>query len=137
MTQIRRVREVADYQRNADDFYIEPAWCTERLLAACLFAGPIWDPCCGTGTIPKMIAARGMPDNAAGGSDLVYRGYGEGGRDFLTDPGPYYNLIFNPPFALAERFIQHALDVASCRVAVLVRIAFLVSQGRRARPDDY
>lgn len=126
-------RKTPVYARAAEDFYRDPDWCTERLLESVAFVGPVFDPCCGTGTIPRVLEKHGLP---AGGADLVYRGYGEGGRDFLADAGPHYNLIFNPPFARAEEFILHALDVACFRIAVLVRIAFLASQRRRSRLFD-
>lgn len=128
-----RERVVTDHARVASDWYVEPGWCTELLLQAVDFVGPIWDPCCGCGTIPKTIQRCGNITNGYGGSDLVYRGYGEGGRDFLADPGPWFNLIFNPPYNIAEQFILHALDVASCKVAALVNLKFLASQGRRER----
>lgn len=126
-----RERVIIDHDRVASDWYVDPPFCTELLLKAVDFVGPIWDPCCGSGTIPKAIAEHGS--NACGGSDLIYRGFGRGGVDFLTDHNIRYNLIFNPPYLIAEKFILHALSVASCKVAALVNLKFLASQGRRER----
>jgi glycosidase len=63
------------------------------------------------------------------GSDLVDRGFGEGGVDFLADRTPRHSIVTNPPFVLAERFIHHALEVAE-RVAVIVPLAFSAGQRR-------
>lgn len=125
-----RTRTVTDHARAVADWYVDPPFCTELLFDAVEFQGPIWDPCCGSGTIPHVAVKRGL---LVGGSDLVFRGYGEGGRDFFADSGPYRNLIFNPPYDQAERFILHALEIASGKVAALVNLKFLASQGRRER----
>lgn len=128
-----RERVVIDHERHATDWYVDPSWCTDLLLDRIPFSGPTHDPCCGSGTIPKAIAARHNIVQDYSGSDLVYRGYGEGGRDFLSDPGPYTNLIFNPPYKIAEQFILHAVGIAKGKVAALVNLKFLASQGRRQR----
>lgn len=130
---VARERIVTDHERHDTDWYVDPAFCTELLIAAEPFFGRIWDPCCGGGTIPTVVAEVWPSAIGNGGSDLVYRGYGEGGRDFFTDQGPYENLIFNPPYKIAEQFIVHALNVTSRKVAALVNLKFLSSQGRRDR----
>jgi hypothetical protein len=68
-------------------------------------------------------------------SDVFDYGYGSK-VDFLS--GPYQSksfdwVITNPPFRLAEAFIQTALDVARVGVAVLVRTVFVESIGRYER----
>jgi hypothetical protein len=42
------------------------------------------------------------------GADLVSRGYGEVGIDFLTDYRPRTTVVFNTPYKDNERFIAHA-----------------------------
>jgi hypothetical protein len=39
-------------------------------------------------------------------------------------------LITNPPFRLAQEFIEHGLDISRHGVAVIVRSAFLEGKGR-------
>jgi hypothetical protein len=41
------------WRKEADGFYVEPEWCSERLFAAEQFAGSVWDPACGTGRVPE------------------------------------------------------------------------------------
>ncbi|WP_245437572.1 methyltransferase [Neorhizobium tomejilense] len=54
-------------------------------------------------------------------------------RDFLTFPYEARShdwVITNPPFRLAEEFVQRALVVAKQGVAILARTVFLESVGR-------
>lgn len=63
--------------------------------------------------------------------------YGEGFEtaDYLfgPDPEPVDWTITNPPFRLAEQFIERALATSDEGVAVIVRSAFLESVGRYER----
>lgn len=128
-----RTRVVTDHERHANDWYVDPAWCTKLLLNAVQFDRKIWDPCCGGGTIPKEARRLGYD---AHGSDLVARGYGESHCDFFRSRGPFDNLVFNPPYKLAEEFIAYANHIATGKVAALVNLKFLASQGRRKRLFD-
>ena len=82
--------------------------------------------------IPRQVLKHGATRFVTG-SDLVDRGYGEGGRDFFLDPGPYVNIISNPPYDVCEQFILHALEITEGKVAAIVNLKFLASQGRRER----
>jgi hypothetical protein len=65
-------------------------------------------------------------------SDAYPYGYGEV-RDFLTYPFEALShdwVITNPPFRLAEEFVDRALVVARRGVAILARTVFLESVGR-------
>jgi hypothetical protein len=115
------------YERNSQDFYVEPRWAVLALIKSVLFDGAIHDPACGTGTIPNTFDEAGYN---VSGSDKVYRGYGTPRINFLEDNNEYANIVTNPPYELSERFIQHAFKVSQRRVAVLARIAFLSSQRR-------
>jgi hypothetical protein len=119
------------YEKAEGNWYQEGPKAIEALLDAEPFEGTVWDPCCGEGNIPKACASRGMTTYA---TDLVDRGYG-GQLDFLkvdAETGPLTdNAIFNPPFDLIEPFIHQALRLASRKVAVIGRIAFLEGSKRR------
>jgi hypothetical protein len=65
-------------------------------------------------------------------SDAYRYGYGQV-RDFLTYPFEALShdwVITNPPFRLAEEFVDRALIVARRGVAILARTVFLESVGR-------
>jgi hypothetical protein len=49
----KRPRRSHIFDRDDDDFYVEPAWCSERLFAVEPFAGLIWDPAAGSDAIPR------------------------------------------------------------------------------------
>jgi hypothetical protein len=118
------------YSRSPNDFYTEPKWAVEALFNAVRFVGPIHDGACGGGNIPTVARDMGIGGT---GADVVDRGFGEVGVDFLKDDRSWSNIVTNPPFQLCEQFIRHALQVAEHKVAVLVRLAFLEGQDRRER----
>lgn len=117
------------FERVDNDWYVEPSWCVDLLIHAEPFAGGIWDPACGLGTIPKAFSGHGFPTS---GSDIVARGYGEI-IDFMGSPwlgGNTTNIVCNPPFSIATKFIDVALHCAVSKVAMLLPISFLASQAR-------
>ncbi len=122
------------YQRNDNDFYIEPRWCIEALIKAIKFEGQIHDPACGTGKIPLTFTAHGFTCTA---HDLIDRGFGVSGIDYLKDTNIYDNIVTNPPYNKSELFIKRALYNVTGRVAILARIAFLASQKRYELFTDY
>lgn len=78
------------------------------------------------------------------GSDIFDYGAGFPQSDYLFGPLPDKVdwTIFNPPFRLAEEFIQRALVTSTWGVAAIVRAAFLEGVGRYGRlyretPPDY
>lgn len=98
--------------RVADDFYPSTPECVTSFLAVereHLQGMKILEPCCGDGAISKILEADGLDVTSV---DLVYRGYGTGGIDFLWTMETDCNaIITNPPFNLSEKFIRHALEV--------------------------
>lgn len=116
------------YKRNDHDWYVEPPWAVHDFLAAESFQGAIWDPACGRGTIP--IVARRFGHHAIG-TDLVDRGSRGGVLDFFTaTSSPANNIVCNPPFRDAERWIRHALRLTTGKVAIFCRLALLETPGR-------
>jgi hypothetical protein len=112
-----------------DDFYASPPEAVEALLRVVRFGGPIWEPACGDGAICKVLAANGY---AVVATDLVDRGYGTHGRDFLFETrSEVPNIVTNPPFKLAEQFAEKALELTTGKVAFLMRLVWLEGQRRR------
>jgi hypothetical protein len=114
------------WEREADDHYVEPHWCSERLFAEEQFSGPIWDPCCGFGRIPDAAIKAGF---LAVGTDIKDRGYSDFGGvcDFLkTDDGRNVSdIVCNPPFNIASQFALHALALGAQKVAMVFPTARL------------
>jgi hypothetical protein len=115
-----RKRESHLWARHEEDWYCEPSWVSERLFQLERFDGRIWDPACGGGNIVESAEKWGLD---AVGSDKVDRANGRFEvKDFL-EPGTSAwrpNIVSNPPFGIAEKFVARALNVATCKVAMLL-----------------
>ena len=112
-----------------DDFLPTPPEATRALLKVETFEDPIWEPACGDGAISKVLEAH---DYTVFSTDLVDRGYGKSGVDFLmewTMRAP--NIVTNPPFKLAQTFVETALRLTTRKVAILARLAWLEGSARR------
>ena len=128
----------SEYVRADHDHYVEPKWAVIALLDRVGFCDGIFDPCVGIGTIVDAAIDRGL---SASGADIVDRAKGRFPVvDYLTTDMSAPNVVTNPPFKLAVRIIEHALDhvVDGGRVAAIVPCEFLYSQGRHTlfmRPE--
>lgn len=113
------------WDREADEHYVEPEWCSRRLFEDEGFVGCVDDPCCGFGTIPKAAQAARLQVTA---SDLVDRGSGLRcfeTADFLASTWCRDNIVCNPPFNIAARFALHAVAMAGRKVAIIFPTARL------------
>ncbi len=90
------------------------------------FEGQVWDPASGLGRIADAAAKAGLPWIC---TDLVDRGRG-GGRDFLAERLRPSNIVTNPPFGIAEKFVAHAIDLAERKVAMLLPVGWLQGNER-------
>lgn len=121
-----------------DDYYATDPRAVELLLARETFTDPIWEPACGEGHISKVLLFNG---HEVYSSDLIDRGYGHGGVDFLCHQGSAHQLdiITNPPYKHAKQFVEKALDVVATgrKVAMFLKLTFLEGQGRRELFDDH
>jgi hypothetical protein len=123
MTAVRKL-DAHVWEREENEHYVEPEWCSRRLFEEEDFTPGIWDPCCGFGTIPKNAVACGLYGI---GTDIVDRGYADLAdlKDFLAmDRGLSPNIVCNPPFNIADRFALHALKLAD-KVAMVFPTARL------------
>jgi hypothetical protein len=72
-------------------------------------------------------------------SDLIDRGYGTGGVDFLKWDMPFDgDIITNPPYKYAKEFVEHALSLVpdGRKVVMFLKIQFLEGQARRKMFDE-
>lgn len=127
---------MTDYFAGLTDDFPTPPWATRALMAHPIMRGQ-------NGCVMEPAAGRGYMARALGEYfDTVYTGdvknYGYHLNfvgSYLKMP-PYYNMdwiITNPPFKLAEQFIDKALREAGTGVAMLVRTSFLEGVGRYER----
>lgn len=96
------------------------------------FEGDILEPACGQGHISKTLKEM-LPNFNIISTDLINRGYGQGGVNFLThDYGRTFNtVITNPPFSLAKEFIEKGLEIADKYVIMLCKIQLLEGLKRK------
>lgn len=135
--------------RHRDDYYVTPAWAIEQFLDEWLkldcfaLGGEICDPCAGGCAkygmpYPAVVEARKGSRWSVTTNDIRDDSPALHHRDFLDkDFRPRARLyISNPPFSLAQQFIDKALGLAhyqkNGRLAFLVRMTLLGSQGRWA-----
>jgi len=146
----------ATRERAEDDFYATPIGATLQLLSCepLSIGESILEPACGQGHILEGIRRHYNQLSAVKhelgllpqmhGSDLVWRedifnlfaqGYGMFSNvDFLGETyhsNEYDNVITNPPFSLAQSFIEKALDVAKKKVMLFCKIQLLEGASRK------
>lgn len=119
-------------KRRANDFYETPVEATEALVVEydALIGTTVWEPACGAGKLAEVLKAYGRRVLS---TDLVDRGYGVGGIDFLTyagEPPPPSTIITNPPFVLADDFVRKAMSFQPRFFALLLKQTFWNAAGR-------
>jgi hypothetical protein len=118
-----------NFERDENDWYVEPEWCSRRLFEEEEFHGEILDPCCGWGRVVRAAIDAGHPVKA---SDIILRLSGDtevdrlkATADFRDLSGPATNIACNPPYRVLPTFTQAALKLARRKVAVIFPVARL------------
>lgn len=113
------VERSSPQRRHPDGFYRTPESATVALIRA--IGGhincAIHEPACGDGAMARVLSRHGYTVIA---TDLVDRGYGYGGVDFLVGGRHAPIVITNPPYTLAADFIRTAVPGARL-VAMLLK----------------
>lgn len=112
------------YDRKERDLYETPAWVTHALVPHLRLLPGIWEPACGSGQMVEALVEK--TGAYVLGSDLH-----QGGADFLMlglpEGSQWDAIITNPPYELAQQFIEHALrlmEPVGGLVAMLLRTDF-------------
>lgn len=120
---------------DALDYFPTPPWATRALCeflrerGEVLDAQSCWEPACG-----EMHMARPLGEyfDRVEATDVFRYSLEHGICDFLT-PGSVRHahwIVTNPPFTLAQQFVEKGLSVAMRGVAMLVRSAFIEGDER-------
>lgn len=118
-------------ERQQHDYYATDPIAAEILLAVETFNSNIWEIACGEGHLSKVIEDYGYRVKS---TDLIDRGYGQGGVDFLKETRSWEgDIITNPPYRLAVEFIEHSLKLIpkGFKVAMFLKLQFLEGQKRK------
>lgn len=125
-------------ERQEHDYYATEPKAVELLLQKEQFSPVVWECACGEGHICEVLKAHGYKVKA---SDLYDRGYaGTEVVDFLTvASGGQCDIITNPPYKFAQRFVEHALDISEdgTKVAMFLKLTFLESKARAKMFEKY
>lgn len=121
--------------RDALDDFPTPMWATRALCVWLEAQGHLLkhqiarEPCANRG---YMVAPLQEFFAAVTAADVHDYGVGYAVEDYLFGPLPDDTgwTVMNPPFRLAQQFIERALDTSGSGVAVFVRSAFLESETR-------
>ena len=114
------------------DHFPTPCWATRALIEH-VFVDPVreqacLEPACGAGDMARPLAEY---FGHVAAYDAFDYGFAEI-RDFLTwrwEQESFDWVITNPPFRLAQEFVESALPIARTGVAMLVRTAFIEGVG--------
>lgn len=118
-------------ERANHDYYATEPKATEVLLKEEEFNNLIWEPACGEGHMSEVLKKHGYHVKS---TDLIDRGYGIGGIDFLKYEGVFNgDIVTNPPYKYAKEFVLKSLEVIreGNKVAMFVKLTFLESKSRK------
>lgn len=117
--------------REINDFYATDRIALDKLLELESFSN-VWECACGQGHLSKVLIEKGIHGRS---SDLIDRGYGQTGIDFLGIDNLKWDgdILTNPPFKYAENFIKKGLHIIpnGSKVAMFLRIQFLETKERK------
>lgn len=134
----------SDVEREENDFYATDPETLEIFLDKLEQDGiklhdDILEPACGMGHLSEVLKHRGY---CVISHDLVDRGYGISGVDFLkstTNGGSTLDILTNPPYKYAQEFVEHAMDILKdgYYCIMLLKIQFLEGKARRKLFEKY
>ena len=110
-------RQVAGVRLNATDFYPTPLWCAENLDVNWSLFKTAHEPCKGDGRLYEWLKTKGL--------STTYTEITED-LDFFEWNNKVDLIFTNPPFSIAQEFIDHSLKNADT-VFMLLRLNYLAS----------
>lgn len=129
-------------ERVDNDFYATPENAIRAILDVVKLDGSILEPAAGQGHISRLLREY-YPYSELVSTDLIQREekFGiaiDGGVDFLTYDynRKFDNVITNPPFNLAQEFIERALELSNDKVIMFAKIQLLEGNKRREMFDN-
>lgn len=123
--------------RETNDFYATSPVAIKELLKIETLSNNVWECACGLGHLAKPLVEAGYNVKS---TDLIDRGFGTGGIDFLECCEQFDgDIITNPPYKYAEDFIRHAMDILPTgrRIYLLLKVQFLEGKKRRDLFEEY
>ena len=119
-----------EHDRMENDYYATEPKAVELLMDEEKFEGSIWENCCEAGHLSKPMEARGY---TVVSTDLIDRGFGQGGIDFFECTESLGdNIVTNPPYKFAKEWVVHSLKLLNPgkKLALFLPIQFFETQER-------
>lgn len=110
-------RQVSGVRLNATDFYPTPLWCAENIDIDWTKFTTAHEPCKGDGRLYDWLISKGLQTSYTEISE---------GLDFFDWQEKVDVIFTNPPFSLAQEFIDHSIANANT-VFMLLRLNYLGS----------
>lgn len=117
-------------EREENDFYATDPIAVEKLLEHELLDYFLWEPAYGEGHISRVLKEHGYNVKS---TDLIDRGYGTPGIDFLKQKEKFCGeIITNPPYKYVTEFILKGLEIVGegGRVYMFLKLTALEGQKR-------
>lgn len=125
----------SDYERADHDFYATDSRAIDELFKIIDKPTEVWECACGAGHLSKRMRELGVKVYS---SDLIDRGYGTPGIDFLAMCNLVAPVIItNPPYRYAKEFVLHALELGAEMVCMFLKLTFLEGVGRQELFQKY
>ena len=121
--------------REEHDFYATDPGAAKWLIELEELNHNIWECACGEGHLSKVFTQHNFNVKS---TDLIDRGYGEGGVNFLEQKEIWYgDIVTNPPYRYAQEFIEHALTLVpdGNKVCMFLKVQFLEGKKRKKLYD--
>jgi hypothetical protein len=120
--------------RQERDFYPTPIEVTQALLSVETFEGGIWEPACGNGAMSNVLLAAGYKVIS---TDIHPLDFGTQADFFNVKPRLVTNIVTNPPFDLAQRFIEHAMLFQPKKLALVLKATYWHAKNRMPLFEKY
>jgi len=117
--------------RQSEDYYATNPIAAEWLDKIEDLNNRIWECACGEGHLAKVFIRNG---HEVMSTDLIDRGFGRGGVDFLKCREMFYgDIVTNPPYKYAQEFVEHALELIpeGHKVCMFLKVQFLEGKSRK------
>lgn len=118
-------------ERENNDYYATDPSAAEMLLELETLNKNIWEPSCGEGHLSEVFIENGHNVKS---TDLIDRGYGEGGIDFLCQTEKFDgDIITNPPYKYAKEFVEKGLNLVNDgnKVIMFLKLQFMEGKARK------
>lgn len=120
-----------DKEREQNDYYATDPIAIDALLqGGVVLSHNIWECSAGQGHLSERLIELGYEVKS---TDLIDRGYGEGGIDFLKETEMWDgDILTNPPYKYAKEFIEHAMELIpnGRKVLMFLKLQFLEGKSR-------